>query len=260
MSSASKSLGLTSSKDFSVRTVTLLFLPLSGSFAFSPMTVTSWPASRNALYGSSNSESSKSAARTHAILMAHLLPFTIRAVRPNCLSVAASIFEPAGGGRFVATAAALSPWSDQSLHGSPVAMLLAREVERFPAEQAMFVTRLTVELLRPFGRVPVEVRSRIVRPGRKVQIVEASLWNGEQEVGRATALRMRMSDVSVPEEPEDHPHDSPESLQIWAGGWRPGAEAYHLIGVEKCSSFFFSSRRRHTRWTGDWSSDVCSSD
>src|SRR6267154_6855651 len=24
--------------------------------------------------------------------------------------------------------------------------------------------------------------------------------------------------------------------------------------------FFFSSSRRHTRWTGDWSSDVCSSD
>src|SRR5437762_5767788 len=26
------------------------------------------------------------------------------------------------------------------------------------------------------------------------------------------------------------------------------------------SSFFFSSRRRHTRYIGDWSSDVCSSD
>src|SRR6266581_4331575 len=26
------------------------------------------------------------------------------------------------------------------------------------------------------------------------------------------------------------------------------------------TAFFFSSRRRHTRWTGDWSSDVCSSD
>src|SRR6266581_9454456 len=26
------------------------------------------------------------------------------------------------------------------------------------------------------------------------------------------------------------------------------------------TEFFFSSRRRHTRWTGDWSSDVCSSD
>src|SRR5690625_7838049 len=27
-----------------------------------------------------------------------------------------------------------------------------------------------------------------------------------------------------------------------------------------CSGFFFSSRRRHTRWPRDWSSDVCSSD
>src|SRR5207253_6010002 len=27
-----------------------------------------------------------------------------------------------------------------------------------------------------------------------------------------------------------------------------------------CFSFFFSSRRRHTRWPRDWSSDVCSSD
>src|SRR5439155_9077909 len=35
-------------------------------------------------------------------------------------------------------------------------------------------------------------------------------------------------------------------------------------GVEKriCveALFFFSSRRRHTRWPRDWSSDVCSSD
>src|SRR5688500_20299073 len=27
-----------------------------------------------------------------------------------------------------------------------------------------------------------------------------------------------------------------------------------------CDLFFFSSRRRHTRLQGDWSSDVCSSD
>src|SRR5256885_6957751 len=27
-----------------------------------------------------------------------------------------------------------------------------------------------------------------------------------------------------------------------------------------CDRFFFSSRRRHTRLQGDWSSDVCSSD
>src|SRR5260221_4449070 len=102
-------------------------------------------------------------------------------------------------------------------------MLLAREIERVPAEQPMFVTRMTVELLRAFGRVPVEVRSRIVRPGRKVQIVEASLWNGEQEVGRATALRVRTLDVAGPGEPEEHPHQPTESLGHWSAGWRPAA-------------------------------------
>src|SRR6266487_3457890 len=30
--------------------------------------------------------------------------------------------------------------------------------------------------------------------------------------------------------------------------------------MSRLTFFFFSSRRRHTRWTGDWSSDVCSSD
>src|SRR5579863_6270598 len=33
-----------------------------------------------------------------------------------------------------------------------------------------------------------------------------------------------------------------------------------VIFRQRISRFFVSSRRRHTRWTGDWSSDVCSSD
>src|SRR5256885_12015474 len=45
----------------------------------------------------------------------------------------------------------------------------------------------------------------------------------------------------------------------------PGkATACHMISLllQSCSRafFFFSSRRRHTRLQGDWSSDVCSSD
>src|SRR2546430_1227223 len=37
------------------------------------------------------------------------------------------------------------------------------------------------------------------------------------------------------------------------------ASAYFIVCVVK-DSFFFSSRRRHTRFDCDWSSDVCSSD
>src|SRR5690242_21250444 len=34
----------------------------------------------------------------------------------------------------------------------------------------------------------------------------------------------------------------------------------YIINISICLFFFFSSRRRHTRLTCDWSSDVCSSD
>src|SRR5256886_5304734 len=37
------------------------------------------------------------------------------------------------------------------------------------------------------------------------------------------------------------------------------ARSYY-IESDTCSFFFFSSRRRHTRFDCDWSSDVCSSD
>src|SRR5690606_40306462 len=33
-----------------------------------------------------------------------------------------------------------------------------------------------------------------------------------------------------------------------------------VIPYALCAFFFFSSRRRHTRFSRDWSSDVCSSD
>src|SRR5256885_2604409 len=35
---------------------------------------------------------------------------------------------------------------------------------------------------------------------------------------------------------------------------------YSVIAAVFADCFFFSSRRRHTRLQGDWSSDVCSSD
>jgi len=141
-----------------------------------------------------------------------------------------SIFER-DGDTFVPTEAALSPWSDQLLHGGPPAMLMARALEAIESEQPMSVARLTIELLRPVGRSPLTVRSRMIRPGRKVQLVEASLWNGEQEVARTTALRIRTASVSVPVSSDPPPRTPPGDLLEWSGSWRTGG-VYHLLGVE----------------------------
>jgi hypothetical protein len=66
---------------------------------------------------------------------------------------------------------------------------------------AMTVVRVTVELLRPVPIEPLRVAVRLARPGKKVQLVEASLLiaaNGT-EVARATGLRLRRSQVPLPE-------------------------------------------------------------
>src|SRR5256885_5644702 len=41
---------------------------------------------------------------------------------------------------------------------------------------------------------------------------------------------------------------------------RKSFNRFRLSSSSEAVSFFFSSRRRHTRLQGDWSSDVCSSD
>src|SRR5256885_2301474 len=52
---------------------------------------------------------------------------------------------------------------------------------------------------------------------------------------------------------------------LWPSGYDVDGTDQTSLGqfsgrVQQTYKFFFSSRRRHTRLQGDWSSDVCSSD
>ncbi|MDX2168289.1 MAG: thioesterase family protein [Deltaproteobacteria bacterium] len=102
------------------------------------------------------------------------------------------------GDRFVPTELARGPWSPQAQHGGAPAGLLALLVERCAGGEAMQVARLTIELLRPVPIAPLTARTRLVRPGKKVQLVEAALWHQDTEVARCTALRIRRGAVALP--------------------------------------------------------------
>ncbi len=95
------------------------------------------------------------------------------------------------GDRMVPTELARGPWSPDAQHGGGPAGLLARALERADPGEAHFVSRLTIELLRPVPLTPLEVRTRTLRPGRRVQWLEGSLVADGVEVVRATALRLR---------------------------------------------------------------------
>ena len=109
------------------------------------------------------------------------------------------------GDRAVPTVLARGPWNPDAQHGGAPAALLARALERADPGPAHFVARLTVELLRPVPLAPLEVRTRTLRPGKKVQWLEASLLAGDQEVARATALRLRTDDTLALPVPEPAP-------------------------------------------------------
>jgi hypothetical protein len=97
------------------------------------------------------------------------------------------------------------PWAADAQHGGPVAALLARTVETESPPHPMQVVRLTVELLRPVPMRPMAVSSHVSRPGRKVQLVEATVAVDDVEVAWARALRIRTAPVEVPDQIPDPP-------------------------------------------------------
>lgn len=86
-----------------------------------------------------------------------------------------AFYLPAGDGRFESTPATAGPWSAEAQHGGPPSALLARAFERLEPDPDQRLARLTVEILRPVPVRPVMVTARVVRPGRRVALLEGSL-------------------------------------------------------------------------------------
>jgi acyl-CoA thioesterase len=101
------------------------------------------------------------------------------------------------GERFLPTELARGPWDAQALHGGAPAALLARTVEMWEPGHDLFVSRLTYEFLRPVPLAPLEVSVETLRPGRRAQLVGASLRSGGDEVCRLTALRLARPPASA---------------------------------------------------------------
>jgi hypothetical protein len=102
----------------------------------------------------------------------------------------------------------------------------------------MFVARLTVELLRPVPLTTLTATCAFERPGKKVQLVRATLSAADSEVARATALRIRRKEVPLPALADElaappPPDQGRASSPAWldSGG---GDFAFHRDAVEHC--------------------------
>jgi Thioesterase-like superfamily len=136
---------------------------------------------------------------------------------PGVSAPVAGIFER-DGDVYVPSDNARGPWIVDSLHGGATAALLARAVETVPTYQPMRIVRMTVELFRTAPCVPMIVRVRPVRDGRRIQLVEASMFAAGRddgadgpELARMMALRIREAEGLVPDDlvPETWDDDEP---------------------------------------------------
>jgi hypothetical protein len=106
--------------------------------------------------------------------------------------VAEAIFIPQGEGRYFATEAARGPWDPNAQHGGAPASLLAHAFEALPTVEGLEIARITYEYVRPVPLGDLSVRAEVVRPGRRVQLLEASVFTPDEvDVVRARALSVQ---------------------------------------------------------------------
>jgi hypothetical protein len=97
-----------------------------------------------------------------------------------------------------ATELARGPWDPGAQHGGAAAALLIREFQRLDGP-GLALARVTYEFLRPVPLGRLEVDADIVRPGKRVQLLEGAIRAPDGiEVVRARALRVARADPDVP--------------------------------------------------------------
>ena len=92
---------------------------------------------------------------------------------------------PLGDGRFEPTDATTSPWDATAQHGGPPTALLATCLDDAFGRPAMRVARISVDFLGPVLRTGLRVETRLIRPGKRVQLSEATMWAGDRAVATA---------------------------------------------------------------------------
>ncbi|WP_199742575.1 thioesterase family protein [Nocardia stercoris] len=122
--------------------------------------------------------------------------------------------DPATPNRFFSTELTRGPWSPDAQHAGPPSALLGHAIERCAPRPGFQVGRVAVEILGPVPLEPLTVRTRVVRSGRSVELIEATLSTDRGPVMQANAWRLKLADP---------PLDLP--LEFTPSGTRPFPES-----------------------------------
>src|ERR1700738_5091722 len=95
---------------------------------------------------------------------------------------------------FIPTPVANAPWAPNSLHGRAIIGLFAFESDERPASDDFVPARLTVDMFRLPNMAPIEVKTKLVRDGMRIKVVEAEFFSGGTSMARASCQLLRRTE------------------------------------------------------------------
>ena len=134
----------------------------------------------------------------------------------------------------------VSTWGPDLQHGAPPSALLVRALERHRPRPDTRLTRICIDLLGPVPLTDLEVRTRIDRPGRQIELVVAELWattpdGTSRAVARGTGWRLQtqhLPDVARTSEPALTPFDpaaEPSDMTLFGLGGYIDTLDWHIV-------------------------------
>ncbi|MGV9678169.1 thioesterase family protein [Nocardia sp. NPDC003482] len=105
--------------------------------------------------------------------------------------------DPSDPTRFESTELTRGPWSPDAQHGGPPSALLGHVIERCEPRENFRVARVAVEILGPVPLAPLVVEAKVTRPGRSVELIEATMSSERGPVLKANAWRIRQAEPEL---------------------------------------------------------------
>jgi hypothetical protein len=122
--------------------------------------------------------------------------------------VSGAFYEP-DGERLVPSELTRGPWDPGAQHAGPPSGLIARALERCEPREGMRIGRIAIDILGPVPLAPLTASARVVRPGRSVELLEATLAGPDGDVMRASAWRVAIGDLRL-DDADGAPPPGPE--------------------------------------------------
>lgn len=146
--------------------------------------------------------------------------------------------QPGGEPRFVSAFASTlhsqGAWQESEQHMSPAGGLLMHEIEGNHPRPDVLTSRVSFEILGVIHGGEFTVTTTVTRPGRTIELVEATMTHGDRVAIRASVWRLLVGDTTEVEGHWFPPIEGPEAGtrrtmgELWPGGYIESLQAREI--------------------------------